>query len=105
MDLRAVTLQEKIAEALAVATGAGRPSMWLDEADAVLDAVREHLLSDESVEAALDRIDWYRRCLEDIQDGRSVRGLTEAKLGYDSAIDELRSFSAALGDRPAPDAH
>ena len=46
--------------------------------------------SERSVEELLDVIDWYRRCLEDVQDGRVVRGLGEAKLGYDSAMDELR---------------
>lgn len=37
----------------------------------------------------LDRIDWYRRCLEGIQDRQVVRGLAEAKAGYDSAMNEL----------------
>lgn len=41
---------------------------------------------------ALDRIEWYRRCLEDIQDGRVVRGLAEAKAGYDSAMAELKAL-------------
>jgi hypothetical protein len=33
--------------------------------------------------------DWYIRCLEDVQDRRPVRGLAEAKAGYDSARDAL----------------
>lgn len=40
---------------------------------------------------ALDAIDWYRRCLEEIEDGRSVTGLREAKLGYDAAMEWLRT--------------
>lgn len=40
----------------------------------------------------LDAIDWYRRCLEDIQDGRPVTGLREAKLSYDKAVESLRSL-------------
>lgn len=28
--------------------------------------------------------DWYIRCLEDIQDGRVVRGLDEAKSGWEA---------------------
>ena len=41
----------------------------------------------EYVEAA----DWYRRCLEDVQDGRVVRGLGEAKAGYDAALAAISS--------------
>ena len=47
----------------------------------------------------LDRIDWYRRCLEDLHDGRVVRGLDEAKTGYDSAMEELRDLAAQLAER------
>ena len=43
-----------------------------------------------------ERVEWYRRCLEDLQDGRVVRGLAEAKAGYDSAMDELRALAARL---------
>lgn len=43
----------------------------------------------------LDRIDWYRRCLEDITDGRVVRGLAEAKAGYDSALADLRAVASS----------
>jgi hypothetical protein len=43
----------------------------------------------ERVTAALreyqDCASWYIRCLEDVQDRRPVRGLAEAKAGYDSA--------------------
>ena len=39
--------------------------------------------------ALISQIDWYRRCLEDMQDGKVVRGLGEAKAGYDSAVDAL----------------
>lgn len=46
----------------------------------------------------VDRIDWYVRCLEDVQDGRVVRGLAEAKAGYDSARDELNLL---LGEHTA----
>jgi len=41
----------------------------------------------ERLRDALEATDWYVRCLEDIQDGRVVRGLAEAKAGYDSARD------------------
>lgn len=40
-------------------------------------------------EQALSEIDWYRRCLEDLQDRRPVRGLAEAKAGYDHGFDVL----------------
>lgn len=33
--------------------------------------------------------EWYRRCLEDIQDGRPVRGLAEAKASYQISLDLL----------------
>lgn len=45
--------------------------------------------SDMSLSKALDMIDWYRRCLEDVQDGKPVRGLDEAKHGYDAAMEFL----------------
>jgi hypothetical protein len=43
-----------------------------------------------------DRVDWYVRCLEDVQDGRGrvVRGLGEAKAGYDSARREALAGDA-----------
>jgi len=47
----------------------------------------------------LERIDWYRRCLEGVQDGHVVRGLAEAKAGYDSAMDELRADVSSLAER------
>lgn len=34
--------------------------------------------------------DWYRRCLEDMIDRRPVRGLDEARVGYDQALDAAR---------------
>lgn len=40
----------------------------------------------------LDQIDWYRRCLEDVADRRPVRGLDEAKAGYDVAMHRLRQL-------------
>lgn len=40
----------------------------------------------------VDVMDWYRRCLEDLQDGRAVRNLDEAKAGYDSAHAELLRY-------------
>jgi hypothetical protein len=49
---------------------------------------REGLMSGD----AFDRIEWYRRCLEDVMAGRAVRGLAEAKAGYESAIAELRKY-------------
>jgi hypothetical protein len=42
-----------------------------------------------SFSEALSMVDWYVRCLEDVQDGRVVRGLAEAKAGYDSAMTTL----------------
>ncbi len=35
--------------------------------------------------------DWYRRCLEDVQDRKVVRGLAEAKAGYDSTLAAARA--------------
>jgi hypothetical protein len=46
---------------------------------------------------ALDALDWYRRCLEDAQDGRRVTGFKEAKLGYDRALAQLREVEALRG--------
>jgi len=40
--------------------------------------------------------DWYRRCLEDVVDRRPVRGLSEAKAGFDSARDKFNSAVAAV---------
>lgn len=40
----------------------------------------------------VDQMDWYRRCLEDVQDRKPVRGLGEAKAGYDRARDELLRY-------------
>lgn len=52
-------------------------------------------VKDMSITDLLDMVDWYRRCLEDVMDRRVVRGFTEAKLGYDSAMAELkRRFDA-----------
>lgn len=42
-----------------------------------------------SVQEAIDCIEWYRRCLEDFQDGRAVADLAEAKAGYNAAIEFL----------------
>ena len=38
----------------------------------------------------LDMIEWYRRCLEDVMRHRPVRGLDEAKAGYDTAMAKLK---------------
>jgi hypothetical protein len=35
---------------------------------------------------ALDMIDWYRQCLQDVIARRSVRGLDEAEAGYLTAM-------------------
>lgn len=47
-----------------------------------------------------DAADWYCRCLEDVQDRRPVRGLAEAKAGFDSARDELHVALAAAASAP-----
>lgn len=39
----------------------------------------------------VDAADWYRRCLEDVNDRRPVRGLGEAKAGYDAALEKARA--------------
>lgn len=44
---------------------------------------------------ALDWIDWYRRCLEGIQDKQVVRGLAEAKAGYDAAYEYINNLGEA----------
>lgn len=49
----------------------------------------------ETLWAYVRAADWYRRCLEDIQDGRSVAGLQEAKQGFihaDFAVRDLPDF-------------
>lgn len=46
-------------------------------------------------EQYVDAADWYRRCLEDVIDRRTVRGLAEAKAGYDSALDAVREAMTA----------
>lgn len=48
-------------------------------------------------EQYVDAADWYRRCLEDVIDRRTVRGLAEAKAGYDSALDAVRDLYDELG--------
>lgn len=45
---------------------------------------------------SLDQVVWYARCLEDVQDRRPVRGLDEAKAGYDAGLRTLRAHIAAL---------
>ena len=35
--------------------------------------------------------DWYRRCLEDVQDGIRTTGLKEAKVEYDRSLDRARN--------------
>ena len=35
----------------------------------------------------VDCADWYRRCLEGVIDRQPVRGLGEARVGYDTALD------------------
>lgn len=41
--------------------------------------------------------DWYRRCLEDVIDRRVVRGLDEARAGYDSAFDTAQTYLREQG--------
>ena len=51
------------------------------------------------LDAYVEAADWYRRCLEDVIDRRTVRGLAEAKAAYDStyrqAIKTLEADSDA----------
>jgi hypothetical protein len=49
----------------------------------------ENAVGQDQATAFLDGADWYIRCLEDIQDGRPVRGLAEAKAYYGSTRDAL----------------
>jgi len=49
----------------------------------------------DAVAECVDMMDWYRRCLEDVLDGRPVRNLDEAKAGYDKARDELLRLCGA----------
>jgi phage terminase Nu1 subunit (DNA packaging protein) len=37
-----------------------------------------------------DAADWYRRCLQDVLDGRVVRGLDESKAEFESALADLQ---------------
>lgn len=47
---------------------------------------------------ALDAIDWYRHCLEDVNAGQPVMGLQEAKLGFVAAMDELHAMASEAVD-------
>lgn len=52
------------------------------------------------VDTIRDQISWYVRCLKDVQDGRVVRGLSEAKAGYDAALDSLAAAAESRDLRP-----
>lgn len=71
---------------------------WMQEVEAQIEAPPEVSPSElelrETVTALTEALDdfvltadWYRRCLEDIVDGRPVRNLDEARSGYDRAHD------------------
>lgn len=45
------------------------------------------------VAAYVDQMDWYRRCLEDVADGRPVRNLDVAKASYDRAREGLLRYA------------
>jgi hypothetical protein len=60
------------------------------------DAVAELARTQEALREYEDCASWYVRCLEDVQDRRPVRGLAEAKAGYDAARDKV----AALAEVP-----
>jgi len=49
------------------------------------------------LEQYLVAADWYRRCLEDVIDKRVVRGLDEARHGYDSAHDAAQAYLREIG--------
>lgn len=53
----------------------------------------------EATRTDLDQLDWYRRCLEDVQDGRVVRGLYEAKVGAHRAMIRLQARFAKEAER------
>lgn len=59
----------------------------------------------ERAEAALEGLaetaDWYRRNLEDVIDKRPVRGMDEARVGYDRALDAARAVLAARTKKEA----
>lgn len=61
----------------------------------IADAEHHLLRVSEAARSFMDCADWYRRCLEDVHDRRVVRGLGEAKAGYDNA---LRRLASALED-------
>jgi phage terminase Nu1 subunit (DNA packaging protein) len=60
-----------------------------------IDQVRE---VERSLQRAVSLVGWYRRCLEDVAAGKRVRGLDEARAGYESAlrsVDRLREAANA----------
>lgn len=71
-------------------------------ADAAFDELARLAADSERYKAVLEEYvecgDWYRRNLEDVIDRRAVRGLAEAKSGYDRTHDAAR---AALTGREA----
>lgn len=50
----------------------------------------------DSLIEALDWIDWYVTCLQDVLDKKVVRGLAEAEAGYLSAINYINQVKEDL---------
>jgi hypothetical protein len=67
--------------------------------------IEDTWVADEIVEvvaaaaAYREAAEWYRRCLEDVQDGRVVRGLTEAKVAECNTANRYDDAVAALSAR------
>ncbi len=51
--------------------------------------IRAALAVEKRLERSLSLVGWYRRCLEGVEAGKIVRGLGEAKAGYESALAAL----------------
>lgn len=85
-------IREQAAEHLNAAVG----SVWLlDVCDAALAASPVSPLLAETLREFIDCADWYRRCLEGVIDRTPVRGLAEARVGYDQALDRANAALAS----------
>jgi hypothetical protein len=71
-----------------------------DDGETMMVVPAEALASFRDLEAAAREYelcaDWYRRCLEGVQDGQVIRGLAEAKAAFDVTRDNLLDGLAAL---------
>lgn len=53
------------------------------------------------VDSFMDSTDWYRRCLEDVVEGRPVRNLDEAQQGYSRWRQKLVGALETIDPEPA----